>query len=139
MQGAPAVCGHVRLERLARELVTERQRLALTAQKPGSNALIKRTHITAHLLEQPSLDPLGHNRHCPQDFERAWRQSASAREHGIANARRYRPRTGGKDLGYEERIPARHTMKLQSIRPPAIGELAHGRNGQRLKFDSTQR
>src|SRR5579884_1581742 len=128
MQGAPAACRHVRLERLAGELVTERQRLALTPQKPRSNALIKRTHITAHLLEQPSLDPLWHDRHRPQDFERAWRQPASAREHRIANARRHRSRTGGKDLRYEERIPARHAMKLQRIRPSAVGELAHRRN-----------
>ena len=120
------------LDRAPREVVAERQRLAVQAQQPGVDALVDRGRVahglaTSHSSAGPGIDGgqlddrarrVADQRHPERD------RVAHARRHAAAVRR-------GQRLGDEERVAARDGVQVGGIAAGPLRELGDGVGRQR--------
>ena len=124
--------GDRRLDRLARELVPERDLTRRVDEDSGRGALVEPGEVALeHRLEQPQLGLGRDDRDRVEEVSRLLREPRHPCEHGLPDGVRNRP-AGREHLGHEERVAARLPVQLGPVQPAPGGERRHGVDGERV-------
>ena len=107
----------------ARDLVAERDRVAVGAQHPGRQAGVEGIWLVGQRFEQPQLGPLRHDRDRVEQRPRRGVQPGAAGEDGVADGRREVGAAGRERLGDEEGVAAGAAVQLGVV--DVRGQLRH--------------
>ena len=131
MQGATPVRRQLALDREPRQLMPERNRVAVCAQHPRGEAIVEVRQLAgSDDLEQPELRPARHQSDHLEQPPRRLVQQRDAREHGVANRLGQVAACGGEDLGDEEGVAERQPVDRVGVGIERRRELTHGVEGE---------
>jgi hypothetical protein len=140
VQGDAPVGRELVLDRRARDLVAEADRLALRAQHPGCQARLELGQLVRRdPLQQPDLRARPRHGHGLQQPPRRSAQAPRPGEHGVAHAPRRARAFAREYLGHVERVAARAGMKCGAVDAVRRGQAGDSARRQRLDRDAMGR
>ena len=125
MQADTPVGRELILDRRARDLMPERDRVAVRSQHSRRQARLElRQLVERDPLEQPDLRPRPRDRHGLEQPPRGHGQARRAGEHGVADAAGRADAAAREHLGHEERVAPGPSVQSRGINPCAVANSA---------------
>ena len=139
MESRRARRGDRRKDRLAREFVPKRHRRAVPRQRPGRQAgLERRIPRAGDGGEQQCIEARSEDGGEVEHLPRGRVEARGARQDRVAQRLR-QSRSGGENLGDEERVAGGPLVEIGRVEPAVRGEYSYRRGRQRQERQSTAR